>query len=803
MHRTIVIRFMLAPGLCFACTHQLQGDLLVSPRSVVLDGPEASQQLLVSETRSGKRAVDVTRSVSYGVLNRQIATIDEGGVMQPRGAGRTEVQIRYASESVRIPVEVRGLDRPARISFEHEIVPILTKARCNSGGCHGKAEGQAGLKLSVFGFDPAADFDVLVKEGRGRRVSALAPERSLLLLKATSAVPHGGGRRIEKGDLRYRRFLRWISEGTRLVGDAAALTAIEIEPKERVLLSNETQQLRVTVIDVTGRRRCVTAEAEYESNSGIIADVDAEGFIRAGNVPGEASILVRYMGQVAVCRVTQPRPGVKFVRPGENNFVDRLVWDKLEGLGIVPSRQADDATFLRRVFLDTIGTLPTPREARLFLTSRAPEKRRRLIEQLLNRPEYADYWAMRWSDILRVDRAKVSAQGSVAMSRWLRDQFLHNRPYHEFVRDILTVQGDTQAEGPASLYKALDSPEVLSRSISQLFLGVRIECAQCHHHPFEKWSQQDYYALAGFFTGISRKNLPTGNQAILASPGSNLEHPRTGEIVSTRALGAPAADFTGVTDRRRLLADWMTSPDNPFFAQAIGNRLWAHYFGRGLVEPIDDLRATNPATNELLLTELAKHLRELNYDLKAFTQTLLNSRVYQLSSRAEESNATDHQNFSHARIKALPAEVLLDAICQSTQVPEKFNGWPLGYRAIQIWDNRLPSYFFRIFGRPVRASVCECERSNEPGIAQALHLMNSPEILSKIQSPDGKAARLAASEKSAEEIITELFLATLSRFPATDERELLLKAFAQPDRRNAAEDVLWTLLNSKEFLYNH
>jgi hypothetical protein len=679
----------------------------------------------------------------------------------------------------------------------------LTKARCNSGGCHGKAEGQAGFKLSIFGFDPAADFDVLVKEGRGRRVFTLAPERSLLLRKATSEIPHGGGRRIDKDGLRYRRLLRWITEGARFVPDTAAVTAIEIEPKERVLLSDETQQLQVTAIDATGKRHCVTTEAEYESNAKTIADVDSSGFIQAGNVPGEAAILVRYLGQVAVCRVTQPRPGVKFDRPVENNFVDRLVWDKLERLGIVPSRPADDATFLRRVFLDTIGTLPTPREARLFLASRLPDKRHRLIEQLLKRPEYADYWAMRWADILRVDQDKVSVQGAVAMSRWLREQFLKNRPYHEFVREILTAQGDTQAVGPASFYKALNTPDVLSRSVSQLFLGVRIECAECHHHPFEKWSQEDYFGLAGFFTGIGPKKLPTGNQAILVRPGSDLKHTRTGEVVATRALGAPIADFTGITDRRRLLADWMTSPDNPFFAQAIANRLWAHYFGRGLVEPIDDLRATNPATNEPLLAELAKHLRDLDYDLKAFTQTLLSSRVYQLSSRAEASNVTDQQNFSHAHIKPLRAEVLLDAICQATQVPEKFSGWPVGHRAIQVWDNRMPSYFFRIFGRPARTSVCECERSNEPSIAQALHLMNSPEILSKIHSPQGRATRLADSKKSTEKIIEELFLATLTRFPTTDERTFMLKATARPNRQTAAEDVLWTLLNSKEFLYNH
>jgi hypothetical protein len=483
--------------------------------------------------------------------------------------------------------------------------------------------------------------------------------------------------------------------------------------------------------------------------------------------------------------------------------IDRRAWDKLARLGIVPSDLAGDAAFLRRVYLDTIGTLPTAEEARRFLASTEPDKRVRLIDHLLGRDEYADYWTMRWSDILRVDRARIKPQGAVAMTRWLRRQFAENRPYDQLVREIITARGDTLSEKPASFYLVLDSPEEASRSISQLFLGVRIQCAQCHHHPFEKWGQDDYFGLAGFLTGVKRKPLPGGDEALVVQAGSDIKHPRTNRPVPTHALGAAPADFTGVADRRQVLADWMTASDNPFFARAIVNRLWAHYFGRGLVEPIDDLRATNPATNEPLLAELARYLRDLNYDLKAFTRTLLSSRLYQLSAQTNPSNAGDEQNFSHAASRALPAEVLLDAISQVTGVAEKFNGWPEGYRAIQIWDNRMPSYFFRIFGRPVRASVCECERSNEPSIAQALHLMNSPEILSKIRAPHGKARKLADSTQSPKQIIEELYLTALSRVPSAEETTLLLEAFARTDRRTATEDVLWALLNAKEFIYNH
>lgn len=783
-----------------------QAALRVTPGLIVLESPEASEQILVSETRSDGLILDLTRGVTYEVAVPQIVTVDATGQVLPLAEGKTEIIIRQSSSETRVAVEVRGIDKPRPIVFEQQVLPILTKAHCNSGGCHGKAEGQNGFKLSVFGSNVAADHDALVTEARGRRIFLSDPKQSLLLRKAIADVPHGGGRRIEPGDRRYRRLLRWIVEGAGLSGDETAqVSSIAVEPEQQILAPGGAQQLRIVATDRAGRRYGVTAEAEYDSNAATIATADRHGLVQADTIPGEAAVLVRYLGHVAVCRITIPRSGVQFVRPPENNFIDRLVWDKLQRLGIPPSGLADDATFLRRVFLDTIGTLPMAAEAREFLADTDPAKRSRLVDRLLQREEYADYCTMRWSDLLRIDKDRVTAQGAVAMTRWLRRQFAENRPYDSFARDVLTVLGPTQAEGPGSFYKVLDAPDVLARSISQLFLGVRIECAQCHHHPSERWGQDDYYGLAGFFTGIGRKTLPSGRMAIFTQAGGDLKHPRTGEVVATRALGAAAADFTRVSDRRLPLAAWMTSADNPFFATAISNRLWAHYFGRGLVEPIDDLRATNPATNEPLLAALAAHMREVKYDLKAFTRTLLNSRAYQLESRTSPDNAGDEQNYSHAAHKALPAEVLLDALCQITAAPEKFNGWPEGYRAIQIWDNRMPSYFFRIFGRPVRSSVCECERSNEPSISQALHLMNSSEVMEKIRSRAGRARQLADSSLAPAALVDELYLTALARFPRDTERSLLLPAFARADavRRAAVEDVLWMLLNTKEFLYNN
>ena len=782
------------------------GALKVSPSEVTLERPEATQQIVVYDADAAGRSLDITRKVSIQIDPPNIAAVDERGLIRPLANGVGSIVIQSATEHTTIPITVRQLDQPVPISFRREIIPILTKAGCNSGGCHGKAEGQNGFKLSIFGYDAQTDFEALVLEGRGRRVSMASPASSLLFLKASARTPHGGGQRIEPGSYRDRRLLRWIAEGARFdaVDDPASeIVGIEIEPQQQILLGGETQQIRVSTVDAAGYRRCVTNESEFVSNAASIADVDSRGLIQASEIPGEAAILVRHLGHVATCRITLPRPGVKFARPSENNFIDALAWNKLERLGIEPSPLSDDATFLRRASLDTIGTLPTTEEVRQFLHDASPDKRSRLIDRLLERDEYVDYWTMNWLNILRADQLTISPQGAVAMQRWLRNGFAQNRSFDEFASDLLTAQGNTSAEGPGSFYKILNKPDEAARSISQLLMGVRIECAQCHHHPSERWSQADYVGLAGFFTGLTLKKLPNGEQAVVSFGGNDLPHPRGGETVATRALGAAPADFSHVSDRRRVLADWLTADQNPFFAKAIANRLWAHYFGRGLIEPIDDIRQTNPATNPALLDALASHMRDVKYDLKAFTRTLLNSRVYQLSSAALPSNIDDQQNFSHFIQKSQPAEVLLDAISQSTGVPEDFNGWPEGYRAIQIWDNHMPSYFFRIFGRPVRATVCECERSNEPSIAQALHLLNAPEIFEKISHRHGHVRKLAASDMSPAEMIDELYLSTLSRYPTSAEKELMLSAFDETDRRAACEDVLWALLNSKEFVFNH
>lgn len=778
------------------------GGFRVSPDEVRLLAPEDSQQILVTSQDSPR---DLTRVVHYSMEDSSIARVSAAGRVSPVSAGRTTLTVKNGADAQTISVIVEDLAAPRQVSFRNDVLPVLTKAGCNSGGCHGKAEGQNGFKLSIFGFDADADHDALVSEGRGRRVHTSAPDHSLLLRKATGEMPHGGGARIASGSVWYQRLRRWVAEGARdQPNPDSEVTAIEVQPSEIVMSRETTQQLQVTAVMAGGQRRCVTVEAEYQSNAEDIATSDRDGLITVSDIPGEAAVLVRYMGHVGICRVTLPQSGNTFDRPEEYNFVDHAVWDRLQKLGIPPSEVTDDAAFLRRVYLDVIGTLPTEEESRSFLADRSDDKRNRLIRALLRRLEYADYHALRWADILRVDKSIVTPQGAVAMTRWLKTQLRNNTPYDRMVHDLITARGNTLTESPNAFFQVHKDPGMLGRSVSQVFLGVRIGCAECHHHPFERWSQQDYYAFAGFFTGIGRKAAPGGGQKIFPQPGSDLNHPRTGESVSPAGLGAAPPDLTDSYDRRVQLADWVVAKENPWFARMIVNRLWAHYFGRGLVEPIDDLRATNPATNEPLMNALASHLIEHDYDLRELTFTMLSSRTYQLSARTHPQNAADIQNYSHAAWRPLPAEVLLDANCQATGIAEQFNGWPEGYRAIQIWDNRMPSYFFKVFGRPQRVSVCECERGNEPSISQALHLMNSPESVRRIRHRDGVCAQLASSDDEPAKIIERLYLCTLSRFPTQRETQLMLQAFQHSrTRRQAVEDIMWALLNTREFVFNH
>lgn len=770
--------------------------------------------LLVTGVAAGKTCLaDLTREGKYSSANPEIAQVNANGLITPSSDGATTVKITARGLEASVAVTVEGARQPRRFHFPNQIVPILSKLGCNGGGCHGKAEGQNGFKLSVFGFDARADYDAIVKEDRGRRVVLGAPDHSLILRKPLQLLPHGGGKRLREGSPEHDALLEWVRAGTPFgKADDPVVERIEVVPAERVLPLQGEQQLQVTAVLSDGSRRDVTALAKYSSNIPPITGVNEQGLVQAHDIPGEAAITIAYLDQVAVTRVILPQKIERFVRPPEKNFIDGLVWNKLEQLGIPPSAPASDEEYLRRVFLDTLGTLPTPEEARRFLADQRPDKRARLVDELLERPEYVDFWSLKWADILRVDRQALKAKGAYAFYQWLRESIRKNKPYDEFVREILTAQGPSAHEGPASFYLALGTPELLSSTVSQLFLGVRIECAKCHHHPFDRWGQDDFYGMVGFFQRVERKGEGEGVD-IAVGPPAEVKNPRTGAVVPPHPLGEgqQAAASTsvrtpGTSDPRVCLAEWMTSPANRWFARALANRLWAHFLGRGLIEPVDDLRETNPPSNGPLLSALARYAAEAKFDLKQLIRAITGSQVYQLSSAPNGQNDKDDQNFSHAFLRPLSAEVLLDSVCQVTGRPEEFPLLPAGTRAIQLWDNRLPHYFLQVFGRPLRATVCECERINEPSVAQVLHLMNAPEIQSKISHHRGRVRRLVGAKKLSGEVAEELYLTCYARLPREKERQVAvayLDQAATAERTQAAEDLLWALMNTTEFLFNH
>lgn len=695
---------------------------------------------------------------------------------------------------------------PRQFNFENDISPLLTRHGCNASQCHGKAEGQNGFKLSVFGYDALADWRAFTAESKGRRTSSAAPEQSLFLAKASGTMPHQGGARIPVGSPDYETIRAWLAAGAPFGStNDARVVRVELEPRERILTPGAKLQLRVNATYSDGRKADVTRFCVFQSNNDSLAKVDEHGAVVIGSLPGQTSVMARYLGEVTSFMAIVPRPGKPVGNAGfaEFNFIDRHVNAHLKKLNLRPSEVCDDATFLRRAHLDIIGTLPTAAETRRFLADESSDKRSQLVDALLKRPEFADFWALKWADLLRVDRQKLGQRDAYAYYRWIREQFAANRPLDQFARALLTAEGPLDDAPAGHFYKVVSKPGEMANAVSQVFLGIRIACAECHHHPFDRWSQADYYGMSGFFSQVNVRKGALG-EMLLAEGNPGVKHPRTGEPVQPYALGTEMPATAPAGDRRRVLAEWFTAPENPWFARNLANRLVAHFLGRGVVEPVDDVRATNPAGNPALLDAVAKSLAESKFDLKQFIRTLTASRTYQLSATPNETNAQDEQNYSRALFKRLPAEVLLDAVCQVTGVPEKFDGVPAGVRAIQLWDSQTQHYFLKLFGRPVRATACECERNSEASIAQVLHLMNSPALQAKLAHADGRMARLAAAQPDPERLAEELYLTFFNRLPTDAERQLARRHFAaHPNRQQAVEDLAWSLMNTMEFVFNH
>ncbi|HJT79449.1 MAG TPA: DUF1549 and DUF1553 domain-containing protein, partial [Gemmataceae bacterium] len=696
------------------------------------------------------------------------------------------------------------------INFTNQVVPVFSKLGCNGGGCHGKASGQNGFKLSLLGSEPDFDYNALVKEARGRRVFPADPDASLLLAKPTGRLPHGGGRRLDPDGEDYATLRRWIAQGTP-VGDAHAptLARLEVVPAQRVLGRHAEQQVAVLAHYSDGWVRDVTRQAQYQSNDIAVAAIDDDGRVRTFDLAGEAALMARYMGQVAVCRATVPlgRPIARYPDFPCANFVDELALAKWKQLGLLPSGLCTDSDFIRRATLDLCGRLPRPDEVRAFLADARPDKRSKLVDRLLDSPDYAAFFALRWGSILRNSQQAGSEQAAYAFHDWLRDMIARNRPYDEFVRGIVAAAGEWQ-DAPAINWYWQMRDDQLNQAVSdtaQLFLGLRLQCAKCHHHPYERWSQDDYYGLAGFFARLGRKGFGEPPPYYAARTRTTGEvNPRTGKPLEPKLLDGPVLDVPPEQDPRQKLVDWMARPDNPFFAKALCNRMWGHLLGRGLVDPVDDMRETNPPSNPELLDALAKDFVAHHFDVKHLLRTICTSRVYQLSSEPNDYNRHDRQNFARHYGKRLIAEVLLDAVDEACGTRTPFNKMSRQARAVDLPHEGFGSYFLDVFDRPLRTSPCECARSNGASLSQVLHLANSPEMEDRIARGDGRVAKLVKEKAAPERAVEELYLAAFARYPTPDERAKAVAYVArQKDERRGLEDVLWALLNSREFLFNH
>lgn len=782
------------------------GVVRVGPTKVVLDGPGTVHRLQVSTRLPQGTIGDLSRVAAYRSLAAGVVAVSSTGVLRGVGDGLGIVEVSVGRQVVKVAVEVRGTRARRTYNFERDIVPLLSRFGCNASGCHAKAEGQNGFKLSVFGFEPLADWVALTREARGRRVVPTLPATSLLLTKACGDVPHGGGVRIRRGSGDYRILFDWISQGSPY-GEATdpRVVSIDVTPGERQVDMKTQHQLRVVATFSDGRTADVTGHTKFQSNNEGMALVDEFGLVTIGEAIGEAAVMANYMGAVGVFRAMIPSDQriVDYPKFPETNFIDRLVHQKLRKLHILPSGGTDDATFLRRASLDVIGRLPTSEESRRFLTDKSDDKRAKLVSSLLLRPEYADFWSLKWSDLLRVDRLKLGHETAYQYYRWIRESFAKNTPIDVFVRRLLTASGPVRENPQAVFYKAIGKPGDRGAVISQVFLGMRIECAQCHHHPYDRWSQTDYWGMQAFFTQVGFKRGPLGER-IHASGDPQTKHPRTGNAVFAHALETSMPEANPAGDRRRILAEWMTRSDNRFFARSICNRTWAHFLGRGLVEPVDDVRLTNPPSNPALLDALAEHLVESRYDLHTLIKTITASRTYQRTTESIVSNQKDEQNYSRFLMKRVDAEVLMDAISDTTGVSEKFPGTPAGYRAVQLWDSQVPHYLLKLFGRPYRVTACACERAVEPTVGQVLHVMNSPGIHKKIAHAGGRIAKLIRETTDDDYVVEELYLTFFNRFPGKKERRAALDHFGRiGNRRQSAEDLAWSMLNSLEFLFNH
>ncbi len=728
-----------------------------------------------------------------------------------------------------VPLSVQAEEAAPVRNFRNHVLPVLSKAGCNSGACHGALAGKGGFKLSLRAYDPISDYHAITKQARGRRIELADPGSSLLLTKPSGAVPHKGGLRFDVDSLDYKIIADWISAGAPGPSDQdPVVERLEITPAAAVVEMKKTEQMQVRAIYSNGQTEDVTRWTKYTSANETVAQVDEQGKVTIiGH--GEGAITGWFSSRIVVARLTSPYPNQispeTFSKAERRNFIDDLVLAQLERLRLPPSPAASDAEFLRRAYLDTIGTLPKPDEVRAFLSDTTSDKRDKVIESLLARPEFVDYWTYKWSDLLLINGQKLRPKPVKAYYDWIHQQVADNVPWDEFARQIVTSQGSSLDQGATNFFALHQDPEEMAENTSQAFLGLSIGCAKCHNHPLEKWTNNQYYAFANLFARVRAKGWGgdfrsgDGVRTLYVANKGDLIQPLTGKPQPPTPLDGQPLEFNSPVDRRIALAAWLTSPENPYFSRAITNRVWANFFNVGIVEAVDDLRVSNPASNEALLAASAKYLVDNKYDLKSLMRAILQSKTYQRSSQALPENKDEKRFYSRYYPKRLMAEVLLDAISQVTDVPSEFtevtfpgsdkaktDAYPKGTRAIQLYDSAVASYFLKAFGRNTREITCECERSEEPSMVQVLHISNGDTINQKLKVADNRIGKLLSANQSNEQVIEEAYLQALSRFPTADEKARTLAVLAETpaeNRREALEDVLWSIFSSREFLFNH
>lgn len=830
-------------------------SLALTPPSIRLSGPRARQQLLVTGQYSDGSRRDLTRLVEFHPATPGRIAIDANGRITGISNATTHFDVHIAGLTARVPVTVEDLDTSQDVSFRREVMPVLSATGCADIRCHGAPSGKSGFRLSLWGHDPDLDFAQLTRDVSGRRTNPLAPNESLIIRKALTRTPHVGGRRFSEDSELATILKRWQAQGRHDDVEPVNVVSLTVTPPRRVLHAPARhQQLAVVATFDDGRVTDATHLTTFSSTDIAVATVNRSGLVRFKR-QGEVAILCRFCGSmesVRLLHIQAPPANYRWTSPPENNFVDTHVFSKLKMLHLNPSRLTTDEEFVRRVHLDICGVLPTVQESQKFAASIESDKRARLVDRLLQRPEYADYWSKKWLDVLRVSRDSIQLAGARAYHKWLRSRIEEDAPFDVLARDMLTSVGESYKDPASNFYCVPRTPEKvtdplylqkdLAEATAQLFLGIRLQCAQCHNHPYERWTQDDYLALAAFFTQVKRDRLgkagrkgrPDRRQMKIAVDfnAKEITNESTGSTIRPGFPGESKPTIDAQKDRRPILANWLTDPENPFFARAVVNRVWFHFHGRGIVEPVDDFRDSNPSANDALLDALATDFVATGYRLKPLIQTIVNSRTYQLSSHPNDSNRNDQRYFSHMTPRPLPAEVLLDAVTDVTELPEQFEitkdyiegipdgvvSFPLGTRAVQLPVNDVATLintqgkyvryelhpFLRVFGQPNGTETCECARESTFGRKQALELFVGQLLSDRIADANNVLAGLMQAYESDSERLDVLYQRALSRSPSRDTSDKLLSYISNTgNKREAWEDILWTVLNSQEFIYQH